>query len=330
MTLSRTSDNIITRTLAVEKLVAAPLAGVTTSPFRMALRDFFKGLMYTEMVSVEGLARGGEATLSYIRLNERDNPIGVQLFGSKPESFYDAVKVAEEYAKPDFIDINMGCPVKKVLKNGGGSALLKDLDNIKEIIRSARKASSVPLTVKTRLGWDRDSLVYKEVINIVCGEGADAVTLHGRTKSEMFSGDVDYALLAEAASVSSVPLIANGNVTDLESYNKMLTTGADGIMIGRGMMKMPWIFSALNAGKEPEGFLEAPELHDLIHKMIGYESLFKNEKHFTDSIKKYAVWFSKGLPEAAAFRTEVYASSGLDNLIKLIDSFFISSVTKAE
>lgn len=319
---SQTSVNILTETLAKNHLVAAPMAGVTTPPFRLALREWFDGLVYTEMVSIEGLIRAGKKTLEFIDLNKHDNPVGIQIFGAKTQSFYDAIKVCDSEANADFYDINMGCPVKKVVRNGGGSALLKDTANIQAILRSARKATRKPVTVKIRLGWDRSSVNYQEVIRIACGEGIDLITLHGRTKSEMFSGEVDYAMIADAVNLSTVPLIGNGNVVDLNSYNKMKSTGVAGVMIGRAMMKAPWIFKALSEGKEPDYYLSPEEIRQFIHRMIKYESLYREEQYFRDSIKKYAVWFSKGLPEATEFRSAAYATETLNELIDLIDDYY--------
>ncbi|QAR32907.1 tRNA-dihydrouridine synthase family protein [Geovibrio thiophilus] len=322
MTLSRKSDNIITESLKKNVFVAAPMAGVSTPPFRLAVRDFFDGIIFSEMVSVEGLIRGGKKTLEYVRLTERDNPYALQLFGSRPESIHDAIKICDEHSNADFYDINMGCPVKKVLKSGSGAALLKDTVKIREIIKAARKATDKPLTVKIRLGWDRGSINYPEVLEIAAGEGIDAVSLHGRTKSEMFSGEVDYAMIADAVKRSPIPVIGNGNVADTESCRRMRETGAAGVMIGRGMMKAPWIFKALSEGKDPDGFLTPREIHSLIYRMIRYEALYREEKYYSDAIKKYAVWFTKGLPESSVFRTEIYTTKTMTETTELIDRYF--------
>ncbi|WP_265821787.1 tRNA dihydrouridine synthase [Geovibrio ferrireducens] len=322
MTLSPKSDNIITKTLSKNIFVAAPMAGVSTPPFRLAVRDFFDGIIFSEMVSVEGLIRGGKKTLEYIHLTERDNPYAIQLFGSRPESVSDALKVCDEYSEAEFYDINMGCPVKKVLKSGSGAALLKDTAKIREIVRAARKATEKPLTIKIRLGWDRSSINYPEVLEIAAGEGINAVSLHGRTKTEMFSGDVDYAMIADAVRRSPIPVIGNGNVFCTESCRRMLETGAAGVMIGRGMMKAPWIFKALAEGRNPEGYLTPQEIHSLIYRMVRYEAMYREEKYYMDAVKKYAVWFTKGLPESTAFRTEIYTVKTMDETAELIDRYF--------
>jgi len=322
MTPSPKSDNIITETLKKNILVSAPMAGVSTPAFRLAVRDYFDGLLFTEMVSVEGLIRSGRKTMQYLEITDKDTPVALQVFGSKPESIHDAIKVCDEESNADIYDINMGCPVKKVLKSGSGAALLKDSDKIRDIIRAARKATSKPLTVKIRLGWDRESINYPEVIKIAAGEGADAVSVHGRTKTEMFSGDVDYAMIADAVRLSPIPVIGNGNVVDIETFTKMKETGAAGVMIGRGMMKAPWIFKALSEGKDPDGYLTPAEIHKLIYKLVTYETMFREEKFCIDSVKKYAVWFTKGLSESTAFRTEIYTVKSMDDTREVIDRYF--------
>ena len=316
------SDNFLSNIFKKNNLVAAPMAGVSTSAFRLALRDFFDGLIFTEMVSVEGLIRAGKKTLQYIELTEKDSPVALQLFGSKAESFYDAARVCDDETNANIYDINMGCPVKKVLKSGSGAALLKDIDNIQNIIKSVRKATDKPITVKIRLGWDRNSINYSEIIKIAENEGVNAVSIHGRTKTEMFSGEIDYVMLADAVSKSSIPIIANGNVFDYKSYLKLKETGASGIMIGRGMMKTPWIFKAIQEGKDPENYLKPSETHALILRMISYEARFREEKYYTDAIKKYAVWFTKGLPESTSFRGDVYSSKTLNQLKGTMDKYF--------
>ncbi|WP_022850436.1 tRNA dihydrouridine synthase [Limisalsivibrio acetivorans] len=325
MTLNPRSDNTILRLLDNNRLIAAPLAGITTPPFRKMLRDFHDGIIYTEMISVEGLIRMGAKTLEYLRLNDADHPVGIQLFGGKPESYPEAVRVAEECSSPDFYDINMGCPVKKVIKGGSGSALLCDLPRAGKIISALRRATDKPVTVKIRLGWDRDSLIYNELIRIAAEEGADAVTLHGRTKTEMFSGVPDYELIADAVANSSISVIGNGNVADVESMRRMEQTGCDGIMIGRGLMKMPWIFESLRNGKNPEGYLSGPQLYELLLKLYDYTEEFAEGKKFIDAYKKYSVWFSKGFHGSSDFRTRVYKCGDESSLKKCMKDFFLTS-----
>jgi len=305
------------------KLVAAPLAGVTTPPFRKILRDFFDGLIFTEMVSVEGIRRKADRTLGYLSIDKADHPIGVQLFGSSPEAYTEAIAVVMDYINPDFIDINMGCPVKKVLKSNSGCAMMRDPENIAKILQVSKKAvGDIPLTIKIRLGWDRSSMNYNEVIKIAHEEGVEAVTLHGRTKTEMFSGVADYDLIADAKSKAKLPIIGNGDVLDVGSYERMLATGVDGVMIGRGMMKQPWIFEALNNGKDPSKYLSNDRLHKLILNLVELEKRYKGEMFFLDAVKKYIVWFMKGMPDAAALRNDLYNAPTEEEMNTLLENYF--------
>jgi nifR3 family TIM-barrel protein len=323
MTECNTSTNKILEALEKNRLIAAPLAGVTTPPFRKILRRFFDGLIYTEMVSVEGVKRKTDRTLSYLNITETDHPIGVQLFGSKPESYTEAIAVLKDYLNPEFVDINMGCPVKKVVKSGSGCAMMKDPKNSADIIRAAKKAlGDVPVTIKIRLGWDKNNLNYNELIKIAYEEGAEAVTLHGRTKPEMFSGTVHYDEIADAKSRAKLPLIGNGDVVDMETFNKMKATGVDGIMIGRGMMKQPWIFESLNNGKDPSEYITSEGLYSLILELIEHEKRYKGEMFFLEGVKKYIVWFIKGLSGASTFRQQLYATATEQEMFELVDKYF--------
>jgi nifR3 family TIM-barrel protein len=323
MTECRTSTNKILQTLEKNRLVAAPLAGVTTPPFRKILRRFFDGLIYTEMVSVEGIKRKTDRTFSYLSINDNDHPIGIQLFGSIPGSYTEAVKVIKDYINAEFIDINMGCPVRKVLKSGSGCAMMLNPKNAENVIKAAKKAAGdTPVTIKIRLGIDRKSMNYHEFINIAYNEGVEAVTLHGRTKADMFSGTVNYDLIADAKSKAKLPIIGNGDVTDMETYRKMLATGVDGVMIGRGMMKQPWLFESLKNGTDPSGYMPNDRLYEIIKELVEYEKRYKGEMSFLETVKKYIVWFLKGLPDVASLRARLYATVTERELFDLLDEYF--------
>lgn len=322
MTKILTSQNKIAELLSKNDLVAAPLAGITSPPFRKILRKYFDGIIYTEMVSVEGIKRRMDKTLAYLDISDTDRPVGVQLFGSIPESFSEAVKIMEDYTHPEIVDINMGCPVKKVLKSGSGSALLKDTSLIRQIIAATRKATEKPLSIKIRPGWDSNSLVFKEILKIAEGEGVDAVTMHGRVKTDMFGGTVRYDLIEELAKEANIPIIGNGDVRDKETYEKMMATGCTGAMVGRGMMKQPWVFQAIKKGVNPDCCLSPAELADLIYEISDAEKEYRGTLHFLDIVKRFAVWFSKGFDDASFFRTEVYSTANEKELFSLVEKFF--------
>ena len=233
------------KNLLENDLVAAPLAGYSHMPYRRLLRNFFDGIVYSEMISVEGLARRNKETLEYLDRKEYESPLVFQLFGGKPESYPEAVKVAENEAQVDAFDVNMGCPVKKVIKAGGGCSLLGDLGRIKAIVQNIRKSTDKPFSIKIRIGLDQKNLVYNEILKIAENEGVNALIVHARTKSDMFGGTVRLDILQELAENSKITLIGNGGVADYDSYLKMKATGVDGIMIGRAMMKAPWVFEVI-------------------------------------------------------------------------------------
>lgn len=309
--------------LKTNNLYAAPLAGVTTPSFRQIVRLFFKGVIFTEMMSVEGLRRGGKNTLVYLKTTESDAPLGVQLFGSKPEAYSEAVKVVLDHMNPVVIDINMGCPVKKVLKSHSGCAMMKDEVNAARVIRAAKAAAGdTPVTIKIRLGWDSQTMNYNEMIKIAYEEGAEAVTIHGRTKADMFGGTVRYDHIQDAKANAKLPIIGNGDVTDLETLQKMLETGVDGVMIGRGMMKQPWIFESFLNGQNPDNYIENDRLKKLIFQIMDLEKENMTGTKYLDVSKKYIVWMMKGLPGAASLRNSVYECRTRESLDIMLEDFF--------
>jgi nifR3 family TIM-barrel protein len=302
------------------------MAGISSAPFRLILREFFDGLAYTEMVSVEGVKRDNPFSTEYLDILPNDRPVVAQLFGGNPDSYQEAAEVATKYSNPDAFDINMGCPVKKVIKSGGGCALLRDLDRVRAIISSMRKGTTKPFSVKIRVGWDESTPVYNEILDIAQSEGADAIILHARTRSQMFGGRIHYEALADMAARATIPVIGNGDVTDVESYRRMKETGVDGVMIGRAMMHAPWVFKVIREGRDSQDYLAPIELYELIfrlyHKMQQHASANENKQgHYLNIIKKYAVWFSKGLPEAANFRAEIYKNSDEESFLNLMEFF---------
>ncbi len=303
-------------------LVAAPMAGVTNPPFRKLLRKFFDGIIFSEMISVEGLKRKIPKTLRYLQLTKTDNPIIFQLFGSNPDSYYDAVQISEELSNPDGYDVNMGCPVKKVLKSGSGSALLRDLKNIDNITRVLRKSTDKPISIKIRLGWDMQNLVFRDIINICNNNGINAISIHARTKSEMFSGEIHFDLLAEAVELSNIPVIGNGNVVDKDSYDKIKSTGVEGVMIGRAMMKAPWIFKCIKENLSVDNYLNRKELKELLYEISDYEKEYRGEAYYLEVVRKYAVMFSKGIKDATNFRKKVYQTKTECELKNLLDEFY--------
>jgi nifR3 family TIM-barrel protein len=317
--------------LAINDLVAAPMAGISTPPFRKLLRRYFSGLAYTEMMSVEGVSRDNPQSTKYMDVMDGDSPVVVQLFGGNVDAYVPAVAIAERYgaqfpAPPAAYDVNMGCPVKKVLKTGGGCALLRDLGKVASIVRTVRQATERPFSIKIRIGWDDKSPVYNEILDIAQSEGADAIILHARTRPQMFGGAIHYDVLADMASQATIPLIGNGDVCDYDSYMRMKATGVDGVMIGRAMMHAPWVFQAIREQKNPESFISPMDIYNLLFDLLDYSRLDAGSDsarmgHYLNILRRQAVWFSKGLPDAAVFRVNIFKHNDLASIIKAFDFF---------
>lgn len=309
-------------------LVAAPLAGYSHLPFRRVLRKFFDGIIYSEMISVEGLSRRNAETMEYLDRMDYESPLVFQLFGGKAETYPEAVKIAEDTVKVDAFDVNMGCPVKKVLKSGGGCSLLGDLPRLKNIVANIRKSTDKPFSIKIRLGLDLKNLVYKEVLKIAENEGVNALIVHGRTKTEMFSGSIHYDFLQELAEISKIPIIGNGNVSNYDTYKKLKDTGVAGVMIGRSMMKAPWVFSLIkDKGNDLYSYLTPSQIGDTLMEMWEYmkEHAYgrgMKETHYMHVLRKFAVWFCKGIDNSTDFRISVYKINEPENVISCIKEFF--------
>ena len=311
-------------------LVAAPLAGYSHLPYRRILRKFFDGIIYSEMISVEGLARRNKETMEYLDRIETDSPLVFQIFGGKPENYGEAVRVAENECQVDAFDVNMGCPVKKVIKAGGGCSLLGDLGRIQAIVSNIRKSTEKPFSIKIRIGLDQKHLVYKEILNIAENEGVNALIVHGRTKSDMFGGTVRLDILKEIAETAKIPIIGNGGVAGFDTYKEMKETGVTGIMLGRSMMKAPWVFKAIKekvSDKDLYNFLPSSEIGNLLIEMWGYmlehtRGRGMKETHYMHVLRKFAVWFCKGQDMAAEFRTNLYKTNGIDEVLDLIRQFY--------
>lgn len=321
------SNVFFTENLAKDDLVAAPLAGISHLPFRRILRKYFKGIIYSEMMSTEGIMRQNPESMEYLDRVDGESPLVFQLFGGKPLSFSEAIKIAENTVNVEAFDVNMGCPVKKVLKAGGGCSLLQDIPRLKEIVKVIRKSTDKPFSIKIRVGLDEKKMVYNEVADIAQSEGADALIVHARTRAQMFGGTPRLEILNEITSRFTIPVIGNGGVCDAATYADMKATGVKGVMIGRAMMKSPWIFKALREGKSYENFLTPLEVKDLILEMWEYMLEHANERenkrtHYTHMLRKFAVWFSKGLENAADFRVKIYQTKNEEEVLETINNFF--------
>jgi nifR3 family TIM-barrel protein len=290
------------------RLLLAPLAGLSTLPFRILMREYGAGLAFTEMISAVGITRQNRSSLAYLASGDGDHPLGVQLFGSDPALLAEAAgRVADEGIT--LVDINMGCPVPKVTKTGAGAALMKNPPLVGRIVRAVRARFSGSLTVKIRSGWDEKSLNAVEIARIAAAEGADAVTCHARTARQGFAGRADWRVIAQVKSALSLPVIGNGDVRcGLDAAAMIGQTNCDGVMIGRGALGNPWIFrEALTvlAGAPPP---PAPTGEEKLAVCRRHWELEK--KHFgadraARTIRPHLLWYTRGLPGGAEIRSRL-------------------------
>ncbi len=299
------------------KLVLAPMAGVTDLAFREVCRSLGAGLTYTEMVSSKALVYQDKKTRLIMELGETEHPAAVQLFGSDPACMGEAAAKACEISKCDFIDINMGCPVGKVVRAGDGSALMRKPELAARIIEAVRKSSDRPVTVKFRKGFD-SSCVNAVEFGKMCEEaGASAIAVHGRTRSQMYSGRADREIIGAVKEAVSIPVIANGDVFSGPDAAAMLkSTGADAVMIGRGAMGYPWIFDECRAALEGRE-LPAPPYSERVRtavKQFERSAEILGERTACLEARKHFAWYLKGMPRAAFFKGQIMNVTTLEDI----------------
>jgi len=303
-------------------LLLSPMAGITDSVFRRLCRRMGAGAVYTEFVSSDGVIRNNRRTLELASFRPEEHPVGVQLFGGNPDVLANAARQVWELG-PDLIDINFGCPVRKVVKKTAGSAVLRDLDLYREIIASVVAAVPGPVTVKIRAGWDEESLVFSEAAGIAAEEGVRAITLHPRTRAQGYSGRADWDRITRLVEVSPIPVIGNGDLFEPEDVVRMMEeTGCRAVMIARGAIGNPWIFSRtrtlLEEGVAPPPPLPVERLETaLLHARLEMES--KGEPRGLREVRKHMAYYTKGLWHGAKlrqaiFRLEQYAA--IESLIR--------------
>lgn len=305
-------------------ILLAPMAGITDLPFRLICKQFGVGLVTTEMVSSKAILYDDSKTKKLMNTTGEKRPISFQIFGSDNEAMAFASRYISNIA--DIIDINMGCPAPKVTKNGDGSKLLLDLEKAEEVIKSVVSNSKVPVTLKMRAGWDREHIVAPELAKIAENAGISAITIHGRTRDEFYSGQANLDIIKKVKESVNIPVIGNGDIKDEESAKEMLEkTGVDGIMIGRAALGNPWIFEKIiyylkTGEKLPDRPLN--EKLDLIKKHLELEVEEKGEYTAVREFRKHIAYYTKNLPNSSAFRSNVNVIESKEEFIHKIDEYF--------
>ena len=304
-------------------IFSAPMAGISDLPYRLIMKRHGAALVFSEMISANGLFFNGKATRDLLNSRTEEHPLGVQLFGEEPERLAEAVKQVEDCG--ELIDLNLGCPVRKVIRSGAGSALLREPKKVARIISAVRHATSRPLTIKFRSGWDHDSINFLEIARIAVEEGVDAVTLHPRTRAQMFGGQADWQQIKSLKEVLSVPVIGSGDLFSAECIKTMFEqTNCDAVMIGRGGYGNPWIISQaldLLAGRpiiqptSAERLAVARDHFDLCLETFGpHKTLGQMREHLC--------WYVRGMENAAGFRSEINQTKTTTEMRNLLEGFF--------
>lgn len=307
------------------QVVLAPMAGICNSAYRQICKDMGCGLIYAEMVSDKAITYSNQKTIDMLYMTEKERPISQQIFGSDKESFVEAAKFIEKEMKPDIIDINMGCPVPKVaVRAQAGSALLKDLDKIFDIVSSVVSSVNVPVTVKIRSGWDSNHINAVEVAKVIEKAGASAICVHPRTRSQGYSGKADWNIIKEVKENVSIPVIGNGDIKSPEDAKRMLEeTKCDAVMIGRGVLGNPWLI------KNIVNYLDGKEVIDvsivdridMCLKHLKLLDSLKNEKLACLEIRNHISWYFKGIKGANELKNKVYQTTNIHDIILLLNEF---------
>jgi tRNA-dihydrouridine synthase B len=305
----------------------APMAGITNLPFRTLLKDFGCALTFTEMISANGLTRNSARSFEYLCSTPVDKPLSVQLFGSDPVVLAEAAKIVAGQGA-DLIDINMGCPAKKIVRTGAGSALLKNPLQVANIIKAVRMAVSLPLTVKIRSGCNARETNAREVACIAEDCGADAVIVHPRTADQGFGGRADWDIIKEVKQAIKIPVVGNGDIRQAaDALGMMRHTGCDGVMVGRGALGNPWLIGEIIsclAGHDLPAYPSLPERGKIITRHLEMELQYYGEACGSRNFRKHLLWYTKGLPGGAKFRKLAVNLRGKEAILYELQRFFLS------
>jgi len=303
---------------------------VSESPFRRLCREFGADVVVSEFVSAEGIRRGNEKTMSYLRFHDDERPIGIQIFGSEPSVMADAASHVTEVYEPDFVDINFGCPVKKVVKKNGGSGCLRDLELVQSITRAVVEATSLPVTVKTRSGFDERSRNPVEIGLRIQDAGARMITLHPRTRADMYGGVARWSEIRDLVKAVEIPVVGNGDIRNGEDALRMWKeTGCAGIMMARGTHGAPWLFQQARAALSGEAVPPDPDVAERFEVCLRHArnaiAYGGDPRKAAVEFRKHLGWYTKGLPGGKKLRTELFQVTSLTEMEDLLMGYLARS-----
>lgn len=307
------------------RLILAPMCGITLKPFRQVCKTFGAGLVFNQMVSARALLMRDKKSFHLLDFDESERPVGLQVFGNDADTLAEAAKILEEQ-KPDIVDLNLGCPAKKIVSGGGGSALMSEPDKLLKIIRKMRKVIQKNFTIKIRAGWDEKSKNAIDIAKMAEAEGVDAIAIHARTRAQGYSGRSDWDFIKILKEKLLIPLIGNGDVkTALDAKRMLRETGCDAVMTGRGAFETPWIFQ--NFLTDTELDLSFEEKKKIILKHYELATTYHGESTGIKMMRKHLCAYTKGIPGGAEFRNQIVRISNWVQIQKSLDEFFTLSLT---